>query len=87
MIAIEIYEYVPAIGDEYIGSAYSAEQLYDVVQSYWKASEYNQGVPLILHYVNKRKNLEESDRDYKDWEADQQYKWFVEGDDNELFEN
>lgn len=94
MIVTEVYAYVPEVGNEYIGMAYSSKSLYDLVQEYWKQSEYNEKIPLVLYRVNKKdKNNNQdfkdknNDRDFKDWEADQQYKWFVEGNDKDLFED
>lgn len=85
MIVTEVYAYVPEVGNEYIGMAYSSKSLYDLVQEYWKQSEYNEKTPLVLYRVNKKDK--DNDRDFKDWEADQQYKWFVEGNDKDLFED
>ena len=84
MVAIEIYTYVSKTESKHIDTVYGANDLYDKVHKYWKASEHNKRNPIILKYVNKR---EESDRDYKDWESEQQYQWFVEGNDNDLFKN
>lgn len=47
--------------------------------------EANEKISLLLYDVDKED--EDDDRDFKDWEADQQYKWFVEGNDKDLFED
>ena len=80
MVAIEIYTYVSKTESKHIDTVYGANDLYDKVHKYWKASEHNKRRPIILKYVNKREEPTESDRDYKDQEAEQLFTWFVIGD-------
>lgn len=88
MIFTKVYAYVPEAENAYIGTAYSPNSLYELVYKYWNESEHNEKIPLLLQRVNKReKDNEDDDGDFKDWEADQQYKWFVEGNDKDLFED
>jgi hypothetical protein len=84
MVAIEIYTYVSKTESKHIDTVYGANDLYDKVHKYWKASERNKRKPIILKYVNKREEPTESDRDYKDQEAEQLFTWFVSGNNKTL---
>jgi|SaaInl85LU_5_DNA_1037374.scaffolds.fasta_scaffold40846_2 hypothetical protein len=80
MIAIEMYARTDEGQPEHIDTAYAAIDLYEKVHEYWKALESNKSNPIMLKYVNKREEPTESDRDYKDQEAEQLFTWFVIGD-------